>query len=390
MGIKRRQLVMDWCLLLMVFGVSPSTWAEGNLHAGNTEIRTHVKIEQKYDDNVFFDPSDEKDDYVTRLSGGVRLDLPLRDHKLELGYDLSREQYWDLSNQSFNEHIAFVKAELESPSGFGVRIKDTFKSTADRPDEEDVIREERVRNVGSINLDYDMNLLTFDLGYANVLDDYADRDFLDRVEATLNLTASYKLFPKTSMISGYSYGWISYDEATSKSDADYHQLEVGVTGELTPKLVGVVKGGYQLRDYNRGDVDDFDGGVITVNLIEDFSERTQVKLTGNWGVAESAYDPNNYYRFTRVNLEFDQKLANNFSLNFLGSFDKNKYPEESTESGQSAKRDDDVLAGAVGLSYQTQDWLSIGMRYRRKERSSNLDVFDYSDNQLSIEASITY
>jgi len=375
-----------FCLYL---GAAGTAWTEGNIGSGAWEIHPYAGVEQRYDNNIYLDPDNEKDDQISVVTGGVNLKTTVKEHQFEFDYRADLVEYWDYSTESTDDHRVFALMELNSPSGFSVEIEDTFKKTADPPDLEKVRREERIRNIGSVTAEYQMTDLGISVGYTNILDDYDELESLDKTENIVTLSPNYQVLPKVSAFCEYNYGWIDYDQ-TVLSNAEYHQARLGVKGELTPKLTGMVKCGYQWRDYDQAAKKDFDGGVIFASLTEEFSERTQLEIFGDLGVNESSYSPNNYYRLSRLGLELKQELGYKWSLNLEGSYQRNKYPEQTSAANQSAKRKDDVLIGGIGVDYQIQDWLVAGVNYNYRERSSNLDAFDYGNNLISVNLLATF
>lgn len=382
-----------WVLVIGIFclylGAVGTAWTEGNIGSGAWEIHPYAGVEQRYDDNIFLDPDNEQDDQISVVTGGINLTTTVKEHQFEFDYRADLIEYWDHSTESTDDHTVFALVDLNSPSGFSVEIKDTFEKTAEQPDLERVRREERVRNIGSVTAEYQLTELDISVGYTNILDDYDELDSLDKTENIVTLSPNYQVLPKVSVFCEYNYGWIDYDQSVF-SDGDYHQARLGVKGELTSKLTGVVKGGYQWRDYDQAATEDFDGGVIFASLTEEFSERTQLEFFGDWGVTESSYSPNNYYRLSRLGLELKQKLGYKWSLNLEGSYQRNKYPEQTSAANQSAKRKDDVLIGGIGVDYQIQDWLVAGVNYNHRDRSSNLDAFDYGNNRFSVNLLATF
>jgi len=315
--------------------------------------------------------------------------LPMEQNKFTFDYHADLIKYWDHTKESTTDHTASVLMDLNSPTGFGLKLTDLYKATSTPANSEMTEREARVRNTGTLNINYGMDRLTVGLGYSNILDHYDTLDYLDKTQDIFTLTTGYRFLPQTSFLLEYNYGRINYDKNIN-SDADYRQVRVGLKGNLTPKLTGLVKLGYQWRDYDQPGKKDFNGRAILVNLIENISSRTQLKLSGDWSVNESSYWPNNYYRLSKMGLKLKQELGYKWSLDLGGSYQLNKYPDETTELGQTAKRKDNIWTGEVGLTYQIQKWLTTGISYRYKERSSNLDVFDYGDNQLSFKVSAVF
>ncbi len=362
---------------------------EGNIYLGPVEVHPFISLKEVYDDNIYLTPANKRNDFITTISPGIKLKLPVRKHKFELKYQADIIEYADYSRESVVHHTFSGLADLKLTRGFSLKFDETFKKTSDPADSERTARRDRIRNEAIIGLGYKKNRLAFDLKYTNLRDDYEASNQLDKYEHISTITGYYRILPKTDLLLEYDYGVITYDESV-RSDADYHQIRSGLKGDLTGKLAALIKVGYQRRGYQDSSKKGFEGTAVIATLTEKFTARTQAILSAERSVNESGYSVNNYYELNKIGLKLEQKLGHKLSLSVKGSYQLNRYPEETTEAGRTAKREDEFWGGDIGLKYQIQEWLSAGMGYEYKERNSNLGTFDYENNKATVEFSVAF
>jgi len=348
---------------------------------GPWEIHPYINIEETYDDNIYLEDSNEKDDWIITISPGLRINGELREHEFAIEYRAEFLDYSDYKSNDTDKHYFGGSAKFRFPEGWSLNIKENFVKTYDPATSEQTALEDRTRNDVSIILGYDKTEnLNFELGYENITDDYKNLSDLDKSENVATLTGYYKLFPKTSILLEYAYGDITYDNPTN-SNSTYNQVRAGLKGELFNKLSGTIKFGYQERDYEDSAKKDFDGGVLYSSLIYDVSRRTQLEFNGKVGVTESSYTSNNYYDFYEFGLAAVHELTGKWKISLDMSYGENDYPVETTET-ITAKREDEIFAQKVGLDYQLNEWVGTKLEYQHKERASNHTAFDYKDNKI--------
>ncbi|MFH1355230.1 MAG: outer membrane beta-barrel protein, partial [Candidatus Omnitrophota bacterium] len=347
-------LSVSWWLILII----PKVEA---LKIESWGVYPYVNVEQKYDDNIYLDPNNKKDDFITTLGLGVTLEKARRRYGLKLDYRADFIKYYNYTREDTEHHTLSCLVDLKLIP-FRLRFEDSFERTSDPADSEKTAREDRIRNISSLKIIRQQDRLEFEMGYSNITDDYDNDSELDKLEDILTLTSYYKFFPKVSFLLEYNYGQICYDE-TTHSDSNYNQIRVGFKSVDTAKLSGLVKVGYQKRDYKEQGKGDFEGLSVFANLTEKLSSRTKVELSSDWAVNESSYSTNNYYVLSGLGLKLTHKLGPKWTFSSEGSYYLNKYPQETTEGAQRAKREDDIWTGGFGLNYQLQKGVSLGIGY---------------------------
>lgn len=104
-------------------------------------------------------------------------------------------------------------------------------------------------------------------------------------------------------------------------------------------------------------------------------------------IYESTYTNMNYYDAQFISLTyhhiFDPKIAGRL----FGTYQKNEYPEESTEGTVTKEREDKFFGWGGALRYYIREWLSTEGRYEFIERDSNFTDFDYEVHLWTLRVS---
>src|SRR5205085_1144680 len=87
----------------------------------------------EYESNVLLQPRDEIDDFISRTSMGVLVELPFGRHRLDLSARAELLRFW--TNSQFNDEHYFVLANLALifPGGLRIKLREEFVKTSDPP-----------------------------------------------------------------------------------------------------------------------------------------------------------------------------------------------------------------------------------------------------------------
>ena len=115
-----------------------------------------------------------------------------------------------------------------------------------------------------------------------------------------------------------------------------------------------------------------------------FKIRNTIVLAVERANYESTYANMNYYTINMACLDYRRKLNNKITGGLFGYYQYHTYPGETTENGVTAKRYDEYFGGGASLRYDIQRWLSLEGRYEYRQKISMFDIFDYTDNIISL------
>lgn len=383
--MKEFKIVIIFLCCISLF-IAKSVFAEGNIKMGAVEVHPRVSIAEEYESNIFWKPSDEKEDWMTILTPGIRFDLPFNGKRHLFSLDYYADIVWfnEFSSQDYQNHYVTGLLDFNFPE-WTFDIKDRFlPQTSDRADTEFTERVKRKDNRFTGLFGKEFSKFGLELGYENYWIDYSDSDLrgLDRMDNIGTVTGYVQILPKTKALLEYNYADISYDIDDLRSDGDYNQIRVGLRGSPTEKMTLIGKVGYQMRDYDSSGEPDWNHAAAYLDLVERFTERLQLHLNYALTAEESTYSINNFYQRNRIDGGIRYRIFRKFTVYPGAFYAVHDYPETTTEGDQTKEREDDLWGASVGVRYDIKDWLFADLNYTYAERDSNLDVWGYKDNTV--------
>ena len=388
---KPHNVVTALLLLLatgsFAFGVEP-----GNIHFGHLYVHPRLGVEATYDDNIFLLGSAKEDDILFKVIPGIDLDYAREGKAARLNYQAEIGRYVDFSDYDYENHRAEGAVDLRFPSGLMVFVGDVFRRTNERLTYEWVPLITRKENTADARVGYEFtDKLSFRAGYDRRMIDYEEGRYqvFDRDEDIITGTAFYRILNRVSLLGEVQYRWIDYDQEGMRYDSEGISAYLGVTGQLTSKMVALIKGGWQERDYD-GPQEDWDGGVFSVDIVHPLTETLLLTAGGSREAIESTYSTNNYFTSTEVRAGLEKAMGPKVTVGVSGFYANNDYPESTLHAGQMSEREDDVWGARVRLKYDMRHWLSTTLSYTHEERDSNHDTYDYEDNRVTLGVSAIF
>ncbi len=370
-------------LLLLAVGGSAFATEVGNIHFGQLYIHPRLGVEATYDDNIFLLGPSKEEDILFKITPGIDFEYMREGKSASLSYLAEIGRYADNTSHDYENHRVDAGVDLQFPSGLMFSVGDVFRRTNDRLTYEWIPLVERRENTTDVKVGYEFtDRLSFRVGYDHQIIDYKAPEYgvFDRDVDIASATAFYRILNAVSLLGQFEYTQINYDRHAVRTDGDGVGGWLGVTGEITPKMTVLVKGGWQQRDYE-GSQQDWDGAVFSVDIVHRCTETLILTVGGSREAVESTYEANNYYASTRAKAGLEKELGPRMAASVSGFYVNNDYPE--SDPG----REDNVWGAKVAVRYDLQQWLSTTLSYTYQNRDSNLAAYDYEDNQVSLGVS---
>lgn len=388
--------------IAMILTLTNSAWAVQNIKLGTADINPYVGIKQSYDSNIYLEAAGhEKGSHINRTALGVDV-LNNFGPKLELGGGYMLEQLTYSQMGAVNDathHTVSLTLKAKLPRDASLKFDNKALDTTDQATSQDTERAQRVQNTATVKFEAPLRgKFGYSLDVQHNYNNYKAlaNNVLDRAELLAGFNVTYLLQPKTKVFVGYTYGDLQYDKATYVSyDATYNNVDLGLMGNLAPKLVGVVKAGAQFRNYKNSLVangvtaeDDSTLATYSAQLQWKALEKTDVIVFAKRANVETSGSSNRHYTSTLTDLRASREVRK-MKVSVGGSFETVDYPE-AINSTSDKKRFDHNTNLRVNVDYNMQKWLKAGLGYTYKNRSSNDSSFDYKDNVFGLELKGTF
>jgi hypothetical protein len=375
---------------------------------GPFSLRPQMSVSEVYNDNIFYQAEDPVEDLTTILSPGLKLQLGRPEHNyISLTYTFDQLFYVDNSELNAPQHTVELanQFELQRLKLVGTDRFQLLTSPLGGVVEQVIgpggVATTLGRNVERTSFD-DNYTLSYDLGEktgvylrgAHTSSDYEQGIALYDIE-TFSGTGGfgYRAFPKTVFFGEVYYGQTTTDpndvSLPSNPRLDFVGGYVGVRGNFTAKLSGMVKAGYESRQF----ADDSGGSsdpVVDAGLIQKFSEKQWLSLSyTRLSNVSIQYSRQNYTTDT-ISLNFSQILgpSRKWRVNLGGSYALYAYEQTGTSSGSVEYN---YARASFSLGYQVQRWLTalVGYDFEHVMGDSSA-VIDYDVNRVTLRLAIGY
>ena len=381
--------------------------AAGNIRMGKITVLPKVAYTGEYNDNIYITEDDEKSDYINKLTLGLgALWENDADNYAKLGYSLDLFKYSDYSDNDYEAHNIYAGLGYKAPGGLYAKLDERFVSTedpygGDNLYKEGVAKTKRWNNTVKAALGYEFgDRFRVEASYRNFWEEY--HEFADKWQNKMDnepgVAFYYRFMPKTSALVEYRVQVREYLEQQNAGDNDkgadsdtaqdflYHKGFVGLHWDASAKINGDLKLGIGYKDYENDkqwavngvseDYEDATTWIAETNLAYQLFQKTRLNGRLMRQVKDSTSAGSTRYTDTVFGIGarqmFTEKLTGKVDL----SYTNDDY------AGNDDRRDDTDQA-RLGVDYKIQEWLTAGVNYTYKQRESNVDDKDYTNNRIA-------
>lgn len=347
------------------------------------EFTPTLKVTEAHDDNIraLGDGLDESS-WITTVNPTFELAAKDRLNVYSLRYSLNSKTYHSTQSDNhvdhhvdLNSHLEFNdrnrldlnagydKVEVVGDTQGGVGINDKFHSY----------------NVGGVygfgaqsaamqlELAADQVWLRYDndqVVNGRVVNSNRERDM-----STISGTAYYRVASKTRALAEVRYRDFDYQMKGSTLNNDATSYLMGVTWDATAKTTGTAKIGYTKKKYDDAGRDDATGSVWQVGVnwqpltYSTFSLNTSRDFEEGYEGAEDAIDT------TRTGINWNHAWSAQVSTDVGYTYIDEQYEYSTRDS-----RDDKTDQFRVGLTWNVQRWLDLGVSYSYEDVDSTSPI----------------
>jgi hypothetical protein len=263
----------DWPLIVGPFGPafnprpSPSPF----------NVTPTLSIREEYNDNIFLNNGNRRDDFITAITPGVRAFFQQPGYHVFIGYDLYAEMYAkhdDLSNVGDRQNF-LLDASYEWSSRLTLTLSDAFVRTynTSQTSAQGIAtgRAQVTTNTLAPGLAYILtprDTVRLVASYAITKVDQADESALNSSSKAygLDTTLDRVLTPRLTGTIGYQVRRFDFEVA---EDSTVQTLRIGASYQITPLLTASVTGGASIETTNGRGTDV--GPAASVSLTQQFS-----------------------------------------------------------------------------------------------------------------------
>lgn len=385
----------------------------------NRSIHPFLTITEYYTDNALSSNKDKKSDFITVLSPGIWLTVPVELEKISTvdtstlspgGMSLSR--YPPDAFKRYQAYLSYVaNIELHSRDSSGLNfighkaeglLQYNFRGglSLELLDQFGFSHDDFGTGISSRELDkYNTNLLSFiatyrlserfklRAGYANFIVHYYDEslDFRDRNDNAFSGYIFYKFKPKTSLFVQYDFIDIQYNKDTVSNSKEYHYLG-GIQWDMTAKSSGTIKAGYGFKDFTKSSSNDSKDFIMELQLSHRFTPKTSMTLTASRTTNETNISTTNYILSTAIGVGYVQMLTSKLTADIQVAYTNDIYRQDLTYDDRTDQLNDKYYTASFSLRHKVKRWLETSVGYLFSKRDSNFSDFDYTTNSIFLRA----
>jgi hypothetical protein len=389
----------------------------------------HISVEEEYNDNINLTSRNEVDDFITTVKPGIRYYNMDSVSGIDLDYTAGFVFYDDDSKKNYVSHNGSLNLKYLTKEHFNFYFKDNFiRSDDPREREYFTLTEENKyvlstkterqpywRNVAAptveyqfgpenrVGVNYRSNIYqTESITSEDSREDYVNPYFAYSFDAKNGIYLEYgytighferssdlkghrgntrfthRFDPKLSVFGEYTFSRRNFDPPSV--DYDTHEPSVGISYAFSPVLNGSVQAGYFVKNPETGSKTD--GFSYRAN-IANRDVKTSYVLSLQGGYNEDFFTSENlgfsrYHRLTgSVTHSFDKRT----SVGLYGNGERAEFD---------ADRKDWIWGIGATASYNPLKWLMFSLDVSHKNRDSNVDINDYTENRGIVRITASY
>lgn len=359
------------------------------IRTGGFLLFPEMGVSQRYNDNIFADESDTRDDFITVVSPGALLRSDWNRHALQFTAGLDAGFYATNSREDYLHYDIGTQGRIDVLRDTNVRGGVNYaRNTVARSSPDDVRGLEPTEYTSltpTLGFFQRWNRVSLDMeGGANVLDyrsvptptGIISNDGQDRTEYDLTTRLGYEIVPEYEAFLRLRLRRVRYDQATDSAgfnrDSEGYEVVAGTRIDLTGVLFGDVFAGYRSQDYEDPRLKTARGvsfgGALTWNV----TPLTTIRGSITRVVEETIQLGASGYFATVYAASVDHELLRNLLVGATLAFENNDF--------QGIARDDDIYrAGVYGRYLMTRN-LYLSAHYDHDRRDSNVAGADFTRN----------
>lgn len=387
------------CMARSAQAIEPS-----NLTLGVFELQPSLRLEQRYDDNVLSQPSDERQSWVTLISPIMKAKAELSSTGLMFEYHHIAALYASSSDDDFNDNFlsgAFYwepnyRNRLDVAAAFGDGHEDRGTGFSQGPgvlliDSPDTFQKTEFDLRYSYGGLQSSGRLVFDLGRFEK--QFTNNRGLTRArdwnENNLGLGFYWLMAGSTEVFLEARYSDIDYvrDPVQAANvfdtlDSQAQKYFVGLKWRATGNTEGRVKLGLAKKDFADADREDFSGNnwELSVNWMP--LEHSVLALSSGREAREtngkgSYIDERNI--FLTWSHAWSELIRSQVFYNFV----------EESYQGSADERVDKAKLYGLRVDHTIRPWLALALSFQVDDNDSSLGTFDYKRRRASLHASVS-
>ncbi len=347
----------------------------------HADVRALLSVTGKYQDNIYLRDANKQSDYSATISPGVEIDFGGADRKaasLVFEYREDIVRYASKNNLDTSNSNLALKGRYET-ARYNVNGLASWRqiqqNTVDARLDGTLVKRE-ITNL-AIAGEYKISTL-FSLGTGISYDEvvYKHSTFRNSEKITIPLNLYYNITPNYALSVGYRFRDTTVRKGNNRQT---HFFNVGIRGEILPRLNGSIHVGYDYVDISHQKSRSGLGTDANLSYLLTPKARLILAFSKDFNTAANG----------SITDKTGGTLAAKYDINPLWSADAHVgYTEQAYKD--SSGRTDHITSVGVGVSYTPESYLRFSAGYSLQVNDSTINRLGYTNNVFDISASLRY
>lgn len=343
------------------------------IHAGSFDIISSLTAGVETNDNVFYQPINEQDDFIYRIRPAVEARSNWTVHSLTAGLVVDHSEYKDFDSETTTDYNAYLRGRLDVVRNFRINLSvegghdteqrfEPASQNAPEPAQDDYLG-------ADISGTYRSDRLQFEAGIGTRENDYQSFfNYRDVTDTYVRARASYAVSPDLAVFVQARQTESSYDSAANR-DAKQTSIQAGVNFELAAPFSGEVSVGSVKNEKDSPTESDTDGLSLNA-LVQWFpTELTTVTFSGSAGINDPGILQSTSAEYRRFSVRADHELFRNLLL--YGQFGFGDSDYEASAAFPGFQRSDETREVRAGVVYKLNKHAHLDLGYRLNSRETS-------------------
>lgn len=356
------------------------------LHTGGFVVFPRLKIDERYDDNIFATKNNRQSDFITVISPSISVESTWSRHGLGLQAFGEFRQFAEHGTENTQQGGFNMTGRLDiTGSDYVSQFFSFSREAQDRSETDDtgsrhpplfnryIALTRYAHQFNDLELRVDGEMQRFD--YVAEFD--ADRD---RLELSVEPRLSYRLSPYLTPFVQAGYLDRNFDAPLNRDgvdpDSDTFSARLGLGFTLDPALTGEIAGGVFHTEFNDPTLDPITSPLVEGTLSWDVTRLTTVTGSLSRDEAVTTNSDKSSKIVSSASARVDHELLRNVLLSGEISY--------RNEDFQDSDRVDNRIDVEVGATYLLNPNASLSLGYRYSNRASNVDAGDFTGNLVQL------
>jgi hypothetical protein len=339
----------------------------------------------QYDSNIALDKTGDLDDTVFRLTPGIEFNVGRGRGDVDASLILQQEivRYTDLDRFDTEKFSALGQASYGG-ANFSTSFSGSFREVQSNTNlaavESNLIERDEIEITANAEIDWGEKFSTSGGIYFRDTEYQNFTAFLsDRTSWAIPANVYYTLTSAIDLSAGYRFRSVDVEDSF---DSDDHFFNVGLRGDLTEKLDGFFKIGYQVREFDEGQDDD-SSETVSVDGNLSYQATEKIRLTGVFSRDFDSSGVGNSVERTSSTLRATYSFNRAFSASSNIGYTYVDYSRQND-------REDDLIAFGITGSYRPNEFLVFQAGYQYSNNDSSINQSSYTKHLLSLSGSFRY